>query len=258
LPPEERQTALARRGAPIAASSVRLRAPLHPRKNVFAVGRNYLDHAAEGARAQGRELKLPEAPAYFTKAPTTIADPGEVLELSSDVSSQYDWEAELAIVIGTTCRDVGEADALSVVFGYTALNDVTARDLQRLHLHPFKGKSLDHTCPLGPWIVDAAEAGNAQALDIALRVNGVVKQHSNTANMIFSIVRIVSNLSQGLTLEAGDVIATGTPDGVGFARTPPEFLRDGDVMEVEIEKIGVLRNTVKIGPTAALTPPRPR
>jgi 2-keto-4-pentenoate hydratase/2-oxohepta-3-ene-1,7-dioic acid hydratase in catechol pathway len=249
LPPARRRSALAELGAPIALSSVELRAPLHPKKNVFCVGRNYLGHAEEGAHAQGRPLTLPAAPAYFTKAPTAIADPGQVLELSSDVSQQYDWEAELAIVVGTTCRDVSEADALSVVFGYTALNDVTARDLQRLHLHPFKGKSLDNTCPIGPWIVDADEAGDAQALDIALRVNGVAKQHSNTAKMIFGIARIVSNLSAGLTLEAGDVIATGTPEGVGFARTPPEFLNDGDVMEVELERIGILRNAVRIGPT---------
>lgn len=251
MDPRERAAALATLGTPIPAADVVLHAPLRPKKNVFCVGRNYLDHITEGARTHGGELKLPAAPAYFTKAPTAISDPDEVLKLSSTVSGEYDWEAELAIVIGTTCRDLREADALSAVFGYTALNDVTARDLQRLHLHPFKGKSLDNTCPVGPWIVDAAEVGNAQALDIVLRVNGVEKQRSNTANMIFSIARIVANLSQGLTLEPGDLIATGTPDGVGYARTPPEFLADGDVMEVVIEKIGVLRNAVQIGPSEA-------
>jgi 2-keto-4-pentenoate hydratase/2-oxohepta-3-ene-1,7-dioic acid hydratase in catechol pathway len=258
LPPARRAEALAALGPPVALRDAVLHAPLRPKKNVFCVGRNYLGHAEEAARAQGAAVKLPAAPAYFTKAPTAIADPGQVLELSSDVSQQYDWEAELAIVVGTRCRDVPEAGALAVVFGYTALNDVTARDLQRRHLHPFKGKSLDDTCPIGPWIVDAAEVGDAQALDVALRVNGVEKQRANTSTMIFGIARIVSDLSAGLTLEAGDVIATGTPDGVGFARTPPEFLKDGDVMEVEIEKIGILRNAVRIAPDVTPAPDRPR
>jgi 2-keto-4-pentenoate hydratase/2-oxohepta-3-ene-1,7-dioic acid hydratase in catechol pathway len=228
-----------------------LHAPLVPRKNVFCVGRNYLAHAEEGAKALGTELKLPDVPTFFTKAPTTIADPDEVLELSSEVSPMYDWEAELGVVIGTKCRDVSEADALSVVFGYTCYNDVTARDLQRSHIQWFKGKSLDHTGPIGPWIVDADDIGDPQDLEIMLRLNGVEKQHSNTSNMIFNVRQIIASLSSGLTLEPGDVIASGTPEGVGFARTPPEFLKDGDVMEVEIEKIGVLRNAVKIGVLAA-------
>ena len=252
LAPAARAAAVAKLGAPIAASGVKLLAPLMPKKNVFCVGRNYLAHAEEGAKALGTELKLPTVPTFFTKAPTSIAGPDEVLPLSSEVSPQYDWEAELAVIIGTTCRDVSEADALDVVFGYSALNDVTARDLQRSHGQWFKGKSLDHTCPVGPWIVDAADIGDPQTLDIALRVNGEVKQHSNTAKMIFNVRQIIASLSTGLTLEAGDIIASGTPEGVGFARTPPEFLKDGDVMEVEIAKIGILRNAVKIGSLAAV------
>jgi 2-keto-4-pentenoate hydratase/2-oxohepta-3-ene-1,7-dioic acid hydratase in catechol pathway len=246
--PAERQAALAKLGAPIPASGVKLLAPLHPKKNVFCVGRNYLAHAEEGARVRGDKLDLPDVPTYFTKAPTAIAGPDQVLELSSDVSPKYDWEAELGVVIGRDCRDVAEADALSVIFGYMCLNDVTARDLQRSHIQWFKGKSLDNSCPIGPWIVDAAEVGDAQKLDIKLRVNGVEKQSSNTAKMIFNLKQIVANLSHGITLHAGDIIASGTPEGVGFARTPPEFLKDGDVMEVEVEKIGILRNAVKIGP----------
>ncbi len=252
MTPAERQAAVAKLGAPISAAGVTLLAPLYPKKNVFCVGRNYLAHAEEGAKALGTELKLPSVPTFFTKAPTTIAGPDEVLPLSSDVSPQYDWEAELAVVIGTKCRDVSEADALDVVFGYSALNDVTARDLQRSHVQWFKGKSLDHTCPIGPWLIDAADIGDPQTLEIELRVNGEVKQHSNTAKMIFSVRQIIASLSAGLTLEPGDIIASGTPEGVGFARTPPEFLKDGDVMEVEIEKVGVLRNPVKIGSLAAL------
>jgi 2-keto-4-pentenoate hydratase/2-oxohepta-3-ene-1,7-dioic acid hydratase in catechol pathway len=252
LAPAARTAALAKLGSPIAASSVKLLAPLYPKKNVFCVGRNYLAHAEEGAKALGTKLDLPPVPTFFTKAPTAIAGPDQTLELSGDVSPMYDWEAELAVIIGTTCRDVKEADALDVVFGYSALNDVTARDLQRSHVQWFKGKSLDNTCPIGPWLIDAADIGDPQNLEIMLRVNGVEKQHSNTAKMIFNVRQIIASLSAGLTLHAGDIIASGTPEGVGFARTPPEFLKDGDVMEVEIEKIGILRNAVKIGTLAAV------
>ena len=249
--PAERKSALAKLGAAVPLSSVTLCAPVHPKKNVFCVGRNYLAHAEEGARARGEALDLPKAPCYFTKAPTAIAYPDQALALRGDLSPQYDWEAELGVVIGKTCRDVSEADALSYVFGYMCLNDVTARDIQRAHGGQwFKGKSLDNTCPIGPWIVDAEELGDPHVLDIKLRVNGVEKQSSNTSKLIFNIAKIVSDLSQGLTLEAGDVIASGTPDGVGFARTPPEFLKDGDVMEVDIQKVGVLRNTLKISALA--------
>lgn len=227
-------------------SGVTLEAPVRPARNVFCVGRNYLDHAIEGARAAGRELKLPAVPTFFTKAPTAIADPGADLQLDAKLSSEYDFEAELAVVIGAQCKDVSEAEALHVVFGYTALNDVTARNLQREHGQWFKGKSLDSTCPIGPWIVTPEEVGDAQALEITFDLNGVQKQHSNTAKMIFSVARVISELSKGMTLLPGDIIATGTPEGVGFARTPPEFLADGDVLEVWIEKIGHLRNTVTI------------
>lgn len=207
----------------IPLGTAQLRAPLHPARNVFCVGRNYLEHAKEGARAAGRELKLPSVPTFFTKAPTAIAAPGATLDLEAKVSSEYDFEAELAVVIGSRCKDVSEADALEFVFGYCALNDVTARDLQREHVQWFKGKSLDDSCPLGPWIVTADEIGDPQNLAISFRLNGVEKQHSNTSNMIFPIPRLIAELSKGMTLLAGDVIATGTPEGVGYARTPPEF-----------------------------------
>ncbi len=248
LSPADRAAAVAKLGSPVPLAGVKLHAPLHPKKNVFCVGRNYLAHAEEGARVRGEALDLPDVPTYFSKAPTAIAGPDQVLELSSDVSPKYDWEAELGVVIGTTARDVPEADALSVVFGYMCLNDVTARDLQRSHIQWFKGKSLDNSCPIGPWIVDAADIGDAQKLDIKLRVNGVEKQSSNTSKMIFNLKQIIANLSHGITLHPGDIIASGTPEGVGFARVPPEFLKDGDVMEVEIEKIGILSNRVHIAP----------
>jgi 2-keto-4-pentenoate hydratase/2-oxohepta-3-ene-1,7-dioic acid hydratase in catechol pathway len=222
-------------------------APIRPRKNVFAVGLNYLGHAEEIARQRGAEVRLPKVPTFFSKAPTSVADPLATLRLPSAVSTEWDWEAELAVVIGQRCKDVPLADALSVVFGYTCLNDVTARDLQRDHKQWFKGKSIDDCCPLGPVIVGADEIADPGNLEITMRVNGVVKQHANTSQMIFGVPAIIASLSRGMTLEAGDVIATGTPDGVGFARTPPEFLKDGDVMEVEIAGIGVLRNLVSIG-----------
>lgn len=230
----------------IPLANAKLDAPIRPHRNVFCVGRNYLEHAKEGAKALGRELNLPDVPTFFTKAPTAIAGPDASLHLEARVSSQYDFEAELAVVIGARCKDVSEKEAMSVVFGYTCFNDVTARDLQRAHLQWFKGKSLDDCGPIGPWIVSADELGDPHALEISFRLNGVEKQHSNTGNVIFHIPRLIAELSKGMTLLPGDVIATGTPEGVGFARTPPEFLKDGDVMEVEIAKIGVLRNTVRI------------
>ncbi len=230
----------------IPLASVELDAPVRPPRNVFCVGRNYLEHAKEGARAAGREVKLPSRPTFFTKAATAIAAPGATLHLSGRVSREYDYEAELAVVIGARCKDLDESEAPHVIFGYTALNDVTARDLQREHGQWFKGKSLDHSCPIGPWIVTPEELGNSANLELRLRQNGVEKQHSNTSKMIFPIARIIAELSQGMTLLPGDVIATGTPEGVGFARNPPEFLADGDVLEVEIERIGILRNIVSI------------
>ncbi|MDQ2871649.1 MAG: fumarylacetoacetate hydrolase family protein, partial [Candidatus Eremiobacteraeota bacterium] len=151
-----------------------------------------------------------------------------------------------AIVIGRRIKDANERDALDAVFGYTCLNDISARDLQRSHGQWFKGKSIDASAPMGPWIVTPDELGDPQHLHIGLTLNGRSKQSSNTDQMIFKLPRLLAELSRGMTLEPGDVIATGTPDGVGFARTPPEFFSDGDVVEIEIEKIGRLRNAIRI------------
>jgi 2-keto-4-pentenoate hydratase/2-oxohepta-3-ene-1,7-dioic acid hydratase in catechol pathway len=246
LDPAARDAAVKRLGNPVPLADATLHAPLRPHKNVFCVGRNYLAHAEEGARVRGEELKLPSVPTFFSKAPTAIADPDATLNLDATVSQKYDWEAELGVVIGTRCKNVREEDALGVIFGYTCVNDVSARDVQNATTQWFKGKTLDDTCPLGPWIVSADEIGDPQKLDVSLRVNGETKQHASTAVMIFPIARIIAELSKGTTLEPGDVIATGTPEGVGFARVPPEFLKDGDVVEVEVEKVGVLRNRVAI------------
>ncbi|MGE3268910.1 MAG: fumarylacetoacetate hydrolase family protein [Chloroflexota bacterium] len=230
----------------LARSGVKLLAPIpRPRKNVFALGLNYADHVAEGARSRGEQVKLPEYPVYFTKAVTAVIGPEDPIPYDGKLSPQWDWEAELALVIGKTGRDIKKADALSHVFGYTCLNDVSVRDVQRRHGGQFfKGKSTDGTCPIGPWIVTADEIPNPGVLNIGTRVNGVTKQDSNTKYMIFDVPTTIESLSAGLTLEAGDIVATGTPDGVGGARTPPEWLKPGDVVEVEVQGVGVLRNTV--------------
>ena len=244
LPPEKRKERI---GTPkLDAAALVYGPPVNPPRNVFCVGRNYLEHAAEGARAAGRELKLPDVPTFFTKATTAVLGPDAVAHFDASISREYDFEAELAVVIGTRCRDIDESRAIEAIFGYTCCNDLTARDLQRAHVQWMKGKSLDESCPLGPAIVTPDEIGDPQALDIAMYVNDVEKQHSTTAKMIFSIPRIIAELSRGMTLLPGDVIATGTPEGVGFARTPPEFLRNGDLLEVRIERIGSLRTRIAL------------
>lgn len=233
-------------GAAYALSQVELDAPIpRPRKNVMCLGLNYAEHARESAQARGRQATDLEAPIFFTKAPTAINRPYGTLIIDPAVSTAIDWEAELAVIIGKSGKNIREEDALSHVFGYSVLNDVTARDIQNRHRQFFKGKSIDGYCPMGPWIVTADEIADPQKLKLYLRVNGVTKQEDSTANMIFDVRSIIAILSQGMTLEAGDIIATGTPSGVGFARKPPEFLKAGDVMETEIEGIGTLRNTVE-------------
>ncbi len=232
-----------------ALSGSRLVAPIpRPRRNLFCVGWNYSEHFAEGQGVRGPNdspQDLPEYPALFSKQPNTVVGPEAPVWHSAPASNELDWEVELAAIVGTPGRDISEERAYEHVFGYTVGNDVSVRDVQRRHGGQwFKGKSFDSHAPLGPWIVTADELGDPHSLRIALRVNGVTKQDSNTRFMVFRIPRIVKELSTGIMLEPGDVVLTGTPEGVGFARKPPEFLKVGDVMEAEIEKIGVLRNTV--------------
>lgn len=226
---------------------VTLLAPIpRPRKNVFCVGLNYADHVAEGARARGQEVNLPKIPVFFTKAPTAVNHPEADIPIFAGVSDKIDWECELGVIIGRTGINIPESRVMDHIFGYTVINDVSARDLQRGHGQFFKGKSLDGACPIGPWIVTRDEIPDPHNLRVTLRVNGVTKQDSNTKYFIFNIPTLISVLSAGLTLEAGDVLATGTPDGVGFARTPPEFLQPGDTVEAEVEGVGVLRNGVQL------------
>jgi 2-keto-4-pentenoate hydratase/2-oxohepta-3-ene-1,7-dioic acid hydratase in catechol pathway len=243
-------------GQPLA--SARLCAPIPaPRRNLFCVGWNYLEHFAEGQGMRGPNddaQQIPDYPALFSKQPACVVGPEAPVWHPAPVSDQLDWEVELAIVIGIPGRDIPEERAYAHILGYTVANDVSVRDVQRRHGGQwFKGKNFDSHCPLGPWIVTADEIGDPHQLHITLRVNGVTKQDSNTSFMAFRIPRIVKEVSAGLRLEPGDVILTGTPSGVGFARKPPEFLKVGDVMEAEIEKIGVLRSPVAAYDAAAAT-----
>lgn len=224
-----------------------LLAPIpHPRKNIFCVGRNYAEHIAEGDRAQNQKTGVSDHPVFFTKPPTSVVAPdGDVL-LFPDVSTSIDYEVELTVVIGKAGRNIAKADAMEHVFGYTILNDITARDIQRRHGGQyFKGKGLDGSCPIGPVIVTAEDITDPHALSIGLKVNGEQRQDGTTKDMIFDIPTLIASLSEGLTLEPGDMIATGTPSGVGYAMDPPQFLKDGDTVVCEISGIGTLSNTVR-------------
>ena len=227
-------------------SSIRWHAPI-PRtpKNIVCLGLNYLAHAQESAQARGREAKVPKVPVFFTKAPTSINGPFDDIPVDWSVTQQVDWEVELGVVIGMGGKNLTRADALGHVFGYTAVNDVSAREVQLGHMQWFRGKSLDGFCPFGPVVVTADEYGDPQQKRLTCRVNGIVKQDAHTSEMIFAVDRIIESLSRGLTLEPGDLLATGTPEGVGMGRTPPEYLKDGDVVETEVEGVGALRNTIR-------------
>ena len=234
------------RGKGIALSSVRVLAPIpRPAKNVFCVGWNYLEHFEEGAKARPHVTEPPSHPTFFTKAPTTVNGPYDPIPLHPGVTEKVDWEVELGVVIGKRGANIKEADAMKYVFGYTVINDVSAREVQRRHGQQwFKGKSLDGHCPMGPWIVTADTVKDWWDLRVVTRVNGAIKQDSNTRHMYFKIPRIIAELSAGMTLEPGDIISTGTPAGVGHARTPPEFLHAGDILETEIVGIGLLKNRI--------------
>lgn len=227
------------------AKDVRWHAPIpRPRKNIVCLGINYKSHAIESAMARGREPKMPAVPVFFTKAPTAVNGPYDSIPWDRTATQQVDYEAELGVIIGLTGKNIPRDRALQHVFGYTIINDVSARDVQTSHLQWFKGKSLDGFCPMGPVVVTSDQLGDPQTKRLALRVNGDTRQEATTAEMIFPVDVIIEFLSRGMTLEAGDVIATGTPEGVGLGRTPPEYLKDGDLVETEIEDIGLLRNRI--------------
>lgn len=240
-----KEIAAAPKTKPVVLNSALLKAPIpRPRKNVFCVGWNYLEHFEEGGAKLQDARELPKFPVFFSKAPTAVNGPYDVVPYDGNISTQLDWEVELGVVIGKGGKNIGEADAMNHIFGYTVINDVTWRDLQRRHGGQWhKGKSLDGTCPMGPCIVTADEIDPTN-LDVECRVSGVVKQQSNTRHLYFKIPRLIAELSLGMTLEPGDIISTGTPEGVGFARTPPEWLKPGDLLETEIAGIGVMRNPI--------------
>jgi 2-keto-4-pentenoate hydratase/2-oxohepta-3-ene-1,7-dioic acid hydratase in catechol pathway len=233
-------------GQALKLSDLTLLAPIPtPRRNILCVGLNYLGHGRESAEARGAAFVPPDRPLFFTKATLTVNAPYGDIPFDDNVSVQIDWEAELAFVIGRTGKNVSSDEAMDYVFGYTVVNDVSARDIQNGHGGQFfKGKSLDGSCPMGPWIVTRDEVPDPHVLPIRCRVNGVTKQNSNTAEFIFKIPHLIEWLSRGMTLLPGDVVATGTPAGVGFARTPPEFLKPGDVVECEVDGVGIIRNRV--------------
>ncbi|TXT56031.1 MAG: hypothetical protein BAJATHORv1_30415 [Candidatus Thorarchaeota archaeon] len=218
-------------------SSISYEAPIKRPGKIIALGLNYRDHIEETGR------DVPDFPVIFAKFPSCVMGPNTVVNIP-EVTNQLDWEVELGVIIGRLCKNVEESDALEYVAGYTILNDLSARDLQHTEGQWVRGKSLDGLCPMGPRIVTTDELGDGSGLKMHTKVNGVLKQESNTSNLLYGTKEIVSFLSKSFTLEPGDVIATGTPAGVGFARDPPEFLKPGDEVELYIEKIGYLRNSI--------------
>ena len=225
--------------------AVELLAPIpQPLRNIFCVGRNYLDHIKEGYAARGTDLKLPEVPQFFTKATHAMNSSTGDVRLDPRLTQHLDYEVELAVIMGRGGRDIGPEQAFDHIFGYAVSNDVTARDVQRRHDQWFKGKSLDTTFPFGPWIVDREEIGDPTTLELVMSVNGEERQRAHVSQMIFDIPTLIASLSAGLTLEAGDIIATGTPSGVGYAMKPPQRLRGGDRMITSISRIGELTNRI--------------
>ena len=239
------KSALAAAANVVARADVRLLSPIpRPKQNVMCLGMNYVAHAIESLRARGSEIKLPEFPVFFTKALNTVCGDGDSVPLDPNVTSQLDYEVELAYVFGRSAKNVKKADALDYVFGYTILNDISARDLQNRHQQFFKGKSLDNSGPIGPCIVTADEIPDPATLAIKLRLNGELRQSSHTGDLIFDIPSSIEYLTLGTTIEAGQIVCTGTPAGVGMGLTPPAYMQAGDVVEAEIEKIGVLTNHI--------------
>jgi 2-keto-4-pentenoate hydratase/2-oxohepta-3-ene-1,7-dioic acid hydratase in catechol pathway len=224
--------------------NVTLLAPIpRPRKNIFGIGLNYVEHVAESAKSLDTAKDLPKQPVIFSKPPTTVIGPGAPILHDAKITQQLDWEVELAVVIGRTAKRIAKQDALGTVFGYTVLIDMSARDCRRAGQWIYS-KGQDSYAPMGPCIVTADEIPDPQVLDLWLNVNGVEKQNSNTKHMLFKVDDLIADISQGITLEPGDIIATGTPAGVGAGRSPQEFLWPGDVIEAEVVGIGKLRHPI--------------
>ncbi|MFL9886677.1 fumarylacetoacetate hydrolase family protein [Paraburkholderia agricolaris] len=224
--------------------NVRLLAPIpRPRKNIFGIGLNYVDHVAESSRSLDTAKDMPAKPVVFSKPPTSVIGPGDAIEHNAAITVQLDWEVELGVVIGRTAKRIREADAMDYVFGYTVINDVSARDNRRAGQWIFS-KGQDTYCPMGPCIVTADEIPDPHNLALSLKKNGRSMQVANTSQMYFRIPVLIADIASAITLEPGDIIATGTPSGVGAGRTPPEWMVPGDVIEAHVEGIGTLRNPV--------------
>ncbi len=238
-----------RLGAPMKISGLTLCAPiLNPPHNIICVGKNYFAHAEEFSKSgydagSTPQDTIPQHPIIFSKPASTIGDPGGIIPLFAGLGNAVDYEAELAVIIGKGGRGISHEDAMSHVFGFTVVNDVTARDLQQQHKQWFLGKGIDGFCPMGPWVLSADEM-DYREMRVMCRVNGELRQDASLRDLIFDIPVLIETISKGMTLQPGDVIATGTPEGVGIGFSPPQFLRTGDVVECEISGIGILRNEV--------------
>lgn len=231
-------------GRIVSLDQIELDAPIRPRKNVFAVGRNYLEHVQEVPGDDAGTRPPPEHPIFFTKPPTSVIGPGEAIDTSNDPSHTTDYEGEVGVVIGVPGKQIAPEAAQKHIFGYTIVNDVTARDMQRRHMQWVIGKGPDTFCPMGPWIVTRDDIPDVSALSVRTTVNGEERQSGSVADLIFDIPTLIATLSSVMTLEPGDVIATGTPSGVGAGFDPPRYLQGGDVVAVTVEGIGTLENPV--------------
>lgn len=231
-------------GVAVPLSNVKLLAPIpRPRKNIFGIGLNYVEHVAESSRTLDTSKDLPKEPVIFSKPPTTVIGPDDAIEHNKNITQQMDWEVELAVIMGTRAKRVNKEDALNYVFGYSVMLDVSARDCRRAGQWIYS-KGQDTYAPFGPVIVTADELVDPHNLNLSLTVNGVTKQSSNTKHMLFDVNHLIADISAGITLEPGDIIATGTPEGVGAGRDPQEWMWPGDVVETTVEGIGTLRNPI--------------
>jgi len=231
-------------GTAIPLANVTLLAPIpRPRKNIFGIGLNYTEHVAESAKSLDTSAELPRQPVIFSKPPTSVIAPGEPIRHNAEITQQLDWEVELAAIIGTKAKGVSREDALAYVFGYTVCIDMSARDCRRAGQWIYS-KGQDTFAPMGPVIVTADEIPDPQTLDLSLTVNGVTKQSSNTAFMLFKVDELVADISQGITLEPGDIIATGTPAGVGAGMDPQEWVWPGDTIVATVQGIGTLTHPI--------------